>query len=85
MYDSQIRQHNVRFTNIIIMKNVIAVVEKDRENKELLAMENVDKTTIAEVVKVLNAIDLKNKHNSAISNADMNVAGYLGLISFKKY
>ncbi len=59
-YDLQIRQHNVYNTNIIAIKDVILVVER---GKELLAMENIDKTAIAEVAKVSSAIDLGSKHN----------------------
>ena len=44
------------------MKVMIVVAKKDGKNKELLAMENIDKTTIAEVAKVSNAIDLESKH-----------------------
>ncbi len=84
-HDSQIWQYNVRHTNIIVIKDVIAVAEKGRENKELLAMENVDKTAMAEVAKVLSAIDLGSKHSWTISNTDIDAAGDLGLISIKKY
>ncbi len=81
-YDSQIRQHNVRHTNIIAMKDVISVTER---SGELLAMENADKTAIAEVAKVSSAIDLGSKHSWAISNADMDAAENLGLTGIKKY
>ncbi len=64
------------------MKDIIAVAER---NRELLAMENVDKTVIAEVAKVSSAIDLGNKHSWAISNADMDVARDLRLTGIKKY
>ena len=59
----QIWQYNVRHTNIIVMKNMIAVAKKSKENKELLAIKNVDKTIIAEIVKMLNTIDLGNKYS----------------------
>ena len=61
------------------------MVEKNRENKELLAIKNVHKTIIAEIAKVSNAINLKNKHSWTISNADMDIARDLGLIHIKKY
>ncbi len=48
-------------------------------------MENVDKTAIAEVTKVLSAIDLGSKHSWAINNTDMDIAGNLGLTGIKKY
>ena len=67
------------------MKNVIAVAEKGRKNKKLLAIENADKTAMAEVTKVSNAIDLGNKNSWAISNADINAARELRLIDIKKY
>ena len=64
---------------------MIAVAKKIRENKELLAMENADKTAIAEITKVLSIIDLGSKYNCVISNADIDAAGNLGLIDIKKY
>ncbi len=81
-YDSQIRQHNVRHTNIIAIKNVILVVEK---GGKLLVMDNIDKTTIGEVAKVSSAIDLGSKHSWAINNADMDATEDLGLTGIKKY
>ncbi len=45
------------------MKDIIAVVEIDRKNKELLAIKNIDKTVVAKVTRVLSTIDLKSKHN----------------------
>lgn len=62
-YNSQIPQYNIRHTNIITTKDIIAVAERAGENKELLAMENVDKTARAEVTKVMSIIDLGSKHN----------------------
>lgn len=47
-------------------------------------MKNADKTVIAKVAKVLNAMDLRSKHNQAINNADIDVARDLGLSSIKK-
>ena len=67
------------------MKDLIAVAEKDRENRKSLVMENVDKITMAEVVKVSNAIDLGNKYSWIISNGDIDVAGDLKLTDIKKY
>ena len=67
------------------MKDMIAMAEKGGDNKKLLAIKNADKTAMAEVAKVLSAIDLKSKHSWAISNSDMNVARDLGLSNIKKY
>lgn len=67
------------------MKNVIVVTEKSRENKKLLAIENIDKTIMVEVTKVLSAINLRSKHNWAISNVDIDVARDLRLIYIQKY
>ncbi len=64
------------------MKDVILVTER---GGELLAIENVDKTTIAEVAKMSSAIDLGSKYSWAISNADIDTAEDLGLTSIKKY
>ncbi len=62
-YNLQIRKHNLCHTNIIAIKNVIAVVKKSEENKVLLTMENVDKTTMTEVAKVSSTIDLESGHS----------------------
>ncbi len=48
-------------------------------------MENADKTTITEIVKVSSVIDLGSKHSWAISNADIDTAEDLGLTGIKKY
>lgn len=62
-YNLQIRQYNIRHTNIIIIKNVILAAEKGRENRKLLAIKNIDKTAIAEFAKVSNIINLSNKYS----------------------
>ena len=80
-YDLQIWQHNILYTNIIAIKDVITVAERSRENKELLTMENTDKTAMAEVAKVSDAIDLGSKDSWATSNADMDATGNLRLTS----
>lgn len=67
------------------MKNIIAAAEKDRKNEGLLAMENANKTAMAEVAKVFSAIDLGNKYSWAINNADIDAAEDLGLTSIQKY
>ena len=84
-YDSQIRHYNIQHTNIIAIKDMIILVEKNRDNEELLVIENVNKTAIAEVVKVLSIINLDNKHGLAISNDDMDATEYLRLIGIEKY
>lgn len=65
------------------MKDVIIVAENDRENKELLAIEKADKTTMAEVAKLLNTIYLRSKYNWGIKNTDIDITGDLGLINIK--
>ena len=64
---------------------MIVVVEKNRENKKLLVIENVDKTVIPKVAKVLSVINLENKRSWVISNIDIDIAGDLKLICIKKY
>lgn len=71
-YNSQIWQYNKCSTNIIKIKDVIALTERDRENKKLLTMEYIDKTAIAEVTKVLNIINLDNKYNWIIININID-------------
>lgn len=65
------------------MNHVITITEKHRENKELLLIKNVDKTSIAKVAKVFNVIDLKNKHSWAINNAHIDATGDWKLINIK--
>lgn len=64
------------------MKNVIFFTEKV---EELFVIENVNKTTIAEVAKVSSAIDLGNKHSWVISNANIDITKDLGLTGMQKY
>ena len=52
---------------------------------KLLAMKNIDKTTIIEITKILNAIDLGSKYSWAINNTNIDAARNLRLITIKKY
>ena len=45
------------------MKDVIVVIKRGGENKELLAIENINKTAIAKFTKVSSAIDFESKHS----------------------
>lgn len=62
-YNLPIRQYNIWYTNLIIIKDIIILAEKGKNNKELLVMENVGKIAIVEVGKMLNIIDFNGKHN----------------------
>ena len=42
---------------------MIVVAERGRKNGGPLAMENVDKTAMVEIAKILSIIDLGNKYN----------------------
>ena len=42
---------------------MIVMAKRDRENKKLLIIENIDKTTMAKVAKVSSTINLKSKHS----------------------
>ena len=64
---------------------MIVVTERDRENKKLLVIENINKIVMTEVTIMLSAIDLGNKHSWVINNADINVVEDWGLIDIKKY
>ena len=82
-YDLQIRQHNIRHTNIIIIKDVI-IGEKAKEKKGL--SEGItDTTASAEMARALSPVDLVGKYMWAISNANMDAANKLGLTGIKKY
>lgn len=67
------------------MNDVITIAEKSKKNRGLLVIENMDKTVIAEVVIMLNTIDLDNKFNWANSNANINITRNLRVIGIKKY
>ena len=45
------------------MKYIIAMAKRSGKNKELLAMENADKTAMAEIAKVSSGIDLGSKYS----------------------
>lgn len=64
---------------------MIIVIEKVRENIELLAIKKIDKIVIAEVIKISSTINLGIQHNQAISNADINIAKDFRLNCMKKY
>ena len=61
------------------------MLEKSGEKKELLVIENANKTAMADSLKILSAINLKNKYSWAISNVDIDAARDLRLIYMKKY
>lgn len=64
---------------------MIIVTERGRDNLGLLIIENIDKTAIAKVAKVLSAIDLDSKYSSVISNSNIDVVEDLKLINIEKY
>lgn len=68
-----------------MINNLVLAAEKGRENIKLFVLENVDKIVIAEVTKMLSAINLSNKYSQAISNTNMNITRNLRLTSIKKY
>lgn len=84
-YDSQIWQKNIRHTNLIAIKNLIAIAKKDRKNRELLVIENKNKTAMVKVAKVSSVIDLGNKYSWVISNINIEIARDSRLTSIKQY
>lgn len=67
------------------MKDVIAAIERNKENNEQLKMKNVCKTVIAKFAQVSNIIDLNSKYNWLISNTNMDTVEDLRLTDIKKY
>lgn len=61
------------------------MAKKSEENKELLAIQNANKTVIAEVANVLSVNDLRNKHSWIIYNINIDIARNQELIGIKKY
>ena len=66
------------------MKIVIVVIKRGKKNRRPLIIGNVYKTIIAKVTKVLSTINLGNKYNWAISNANIDITGDLRLININK-
>ena len=83
-YDAQIRQHNVRHTNVIAMKDVI-ISKRALEKEGQLVVRNADKIALAEVGRTSSPMDLDGKYMWAISNVDINAIRDLGLTSIEKY
>lgn len=84
-YNLQIRQHNVRHTNIITIKKILATAEKGRKDEKQLVIENLlDNIAMAEVTKVSSVINLGSKYSWAISNTDIDIAKDLGFTDIKK-
>ena len=82
-YNLQIRQYNIRYTNIIAMKNVI-ISKKAREEK--MPSKSITYTTaLAEVAWVSSSIDLAWGYNWAINDADLDVVKELRQTNIKKY
>lgn len=79
----QIRQYNVRHTNIIVRKDVI-ILEKTRE-KEKLSEGPVDTTASAKIAQASSSIDLAWKYGKAISKFDIEAAKKLGPTGVKNY
>lgn len=42
---------------------MIILAKKNRNNKKLLIIENINKTVIAKIIKILNTINLNNKRS----------------------
>ena len=83
-YDAQIRQYNVRHTNVIAMKNV-TISKKSSEKEEKLVVRNADKILLAKVGKTSSPIDLDGKYMWAISNVDIDMVRDLGLTGIRKH
>ena len=83
-YDVQIRQYNVRHTNVIAMKDVV-ISQKAWEKEGQLVIKNVDKIAQTEVMRTSSLIDLDGKYMWAMSNVDIDTARDLGLTGIKKY
>ena len=79
----QIRQHNVRHTNIIAMKEVI-ILQKAKE-EEMLSGSIADTTVLAEMAQVSSFVDLTERYNWVMSNANLDVVKELELTGIKKY
>ena len=82
-YNLQIWQHNICYSNIFAMMDVI-IEEKAREKKRL-SDSITDTTALAELTQALRPADLTRKYMWAMSNVYLDVVKELGLTSMKKY
>ena len=60
-YDAQIWQHNISYTNVIAIKDVI-ISKKALKKERQLVMRNVDKITLAEVGRTSSRINFDSKY-----------------------
>ena len=60
-YDAHIWQHNVRYTNVIAMKDVI-ISKKALKKERQLVVRNADKIALAEVGRTSSLMDLDGKY-----------------------
>ena len=67
------------------MKDMIILAKKNRNNEGPLAIKNIDKIAMAEVAKMLSAIDFDHKYSWAISNGNIIATKNLRLTGIKKY
>ena len=82
-HNLQIRQHNVYYTNIIEIKDVI-IIEKAKKKKRL-SKGITNTTTLAELSQASSLVDFAERYMLAISNADLDAAKKLGLTGIKKH
>ena len=82
-YNSQICQHNVCNTNIIVMKDII-ILEKTKE-KKMLSKGIANTIAPVKVAQVFSPIDFAKRYNSAMSNTNQDATKKLGLTNIKKY
>lgn len=82
-YNLQIWQNNIRYTNIISVKNIIIL--KKASKIEELSGGIADKIAPAKVAWALTPVDLAWRYKWTINNAHLDEANGLGLTSIKKY
>lgn len=64
---------------------MIILAQRGKNNERTLAIENVNKTAITEILKKLSSINFNNKNNWAISYYDIDEVANLEFTSKKKY
>ena len=79
----QIWQHNIYYTNIIAIKDVI-ILEKAKGEKEL-SQSIANRSGSTKIDQVLSLVNLAKKYLWAISNVNLNITEKLELISINKY
>lgn len=82
-YKLQICQHNVWYTNIIAMKDIV-ILGKAGKKEELLE-DIADIISLTKITQVISLVNFALKYKWVISNSNLKIVKELGLTGVNKY